>query len=134
MDRRKSNKMKSDKNKAIMSKKSNGAGRPRILIDPKIIANLAQIGCTQEEIGSVVGISARTLQRNYADIIWANREKGKASLRKKMWDKAIKKDSTVMQTWLSKNYLGMKDRTVTENITEPLPLIIDGQAEDVNET
>jgi len=51
-----------------------------------------------------------------------------------MWDKAIKKDSTVMQTWLSKNYLGMKDRTVTENITEPLPLIIDGQAEDVNET
>ena len=134
MDRRKSNKMKSDKNKAIMSKKSNGAGRPRIIIDPKIIANLAQIGCTQEEIGSVVGISARTLQRNYADIIWANREKGKASLRKKMWDKAIKKDSTVMQTWLSKNYLGMKDRTVTENITEPLPLIIDGKAEDVNET
>ena len=125
--------MKSDKNKAIMSKKSNGAGRPRILIDPKIIANLAQIGCTQEEIGSVVGISARTLQRNYADIIWANREKGKASLRKKMWDKAIKKDSTVMQTWLSKNYLGMKDRTVTENITEPLPLIIDGKAEDVEE-
>ena len=125
--------MKSDKNKAIMSKKSNGAGRPRIIIDPKIIANLAQIGCTQEEIGSVIGISARTLQRNYADIIWANREKGKASLRKKMWDKAIKKDSTVMQTWLSKNYLGMKDRTVTENITEPLPLIIDGKAEDVEE-
>jgi len=134
MDRRKSNKMKSDKNKAIMSKKSNGAGRPRILIDPKIIANLAQIGCTQEEIGSVVGISARTLQRNYADIVWANREKGKASLRKKMWDKALTKDNTNMQVWLSKNYLGMKDRTVTENITEPLPLIIDGKAEDVNET
>jgi alkylhydroperoxidase/carboxymuconolactone decarboxylase family protein YurZ len=125
--------MKSDKNKAIMSKKSNGAGRPRIIIDPKIIANLAQIGCTQEEIGSVIGISARTLQRNYADIIWANREKGKASLRKKMWDKALTKDNTNMQVWLSKNYLGMKDRTVTENITEPLPLIIDGKAEDVEE-
>ena len=125
--------MKSDKNKAIMSKKSNGAGRPRIFIDPKIIANLAQIGCTQEEIGSVVGISARTLQRNYADIIWANREKGKASLRKKMWDKALTKDNTNMQVWLSKNYLGMKDRTVTENITETLPLIIDGKAEDVEE-
>ena len=125
--------MKSDKNKAIMSKKSNGAGRPRIFIDPKIIANLAQIGCTQEEIGSVVGISARTLQRNYADIIWANREKCKASLRKKMWDKALTKDNTNMQVWLSKNYLGMKDRTVTENITEPLPLIIDGKAEDVEE-
>jgi hypothetical protein len=131
MDRRKSNKMKSDKNKAIMSKKSNGAGRPRIIIDPKIIANLAQIGCTQEEIGSVVGISARTLQRNYADIVWANREKGKASLRKKMWDKALTKDNTNMQIWLSKNYLGMKDRMVNEQISEPLPLII--EAEDVEE-
>jgi hypothetical protein len=131
MDRRKSNKMKSDKNKANGLKKPNGAGRPRILIDPKIIANLAQIGCTQEEIGSVVGISARTLQRNYADIVWANREKGKASLRKKMWDKALTKDNTNMQIWLSKNYLGMKDRMVNEQISEPLPLII--EAEDVEE-
>jgi hypothetical protein len=123
--------MKSDKNKANGLKKPNGAGRPRIIIDPKIIANLAQIGCTQEEIGSVVGISARTLQRNYADIVWANREKGKASLRKKMWDKALTKDNTNMQIWLSKNYLGMKDRMVNEQISEPLPLII--EAEDVEE-
>ena len=126
--------MKNDKTKVNGVKKLNGVGRPKILIDVKSIARLAQMGCTQEEIGSVVGISARTLQRNYADIVWANREKGKASLRKKMWDKALTKDNTNMQVWLSKNYLGMKDRTVTENITEPLPLIIDGQAEDVNET
>ena len=133
MDRRKSNKMKSDKNKANGLKKPNGAGRPRIIIDPKIIANLAQIGCTQEEIGSVVGVSARTLQRNYAEIVEQNREKGKASLRKKMWDKALTKDNTNMQIWLSKNYLGMKDRTQTESITEPLPLIIDGKAEEVED-
>ena len=131
MDRRKSNKMKSDKNKAIMSKKSNGAGRPKLNIDVNILSSLAQIGCTQEEMASVVGISARTLQRNYAEIVDKNREKGKASLRKKMWDKAVTKDNTNMQIWLSKNYLGMKDRSVTENITEPLPLIIDGKAEDV---
>ena len=42
-----------------------------------------------------------------------------------MWDKAVKKDNTNMQIWLSKNYLGMKDRTQNETITEPLPLIID---------
>ena len=118
-------------NKAIVANKTNGAGRPKILIDVKSIARLAQMGCTQEEIGSVVGISARTLQRNYADIIWANREKGKASLRKKLWDKALTKDNTNMQIWLSKNYLGMKDRMVNEQISEPLPLII--EAEDVEE-
>ena len=123
--------MKTDKNKAIMAKKSTGAGRPKINIDINILSSLAQIGCTQEEMASVVGISARTLQRNYAEIVDKNREKGKASLRKKMWDKAVTKDNTNMQIWLSKNYLGMKDRSVTENITEPLPLIIDGKAEDV---
>lgn len=108
-------------------------GRPKKAVDEKILANLASIGCTIEEIGSVMGVSARTLRRNYAEIIDANRDKGKASLRKKMFDKAMKKDNTMMQIWLSKNYLGMKERTVTENINEPLPLIIEAQVEDVKE-
>jgi CRISPR/Cas system CSM-associated protein Csm2 small subunit len=108
-------------------------GRPKKEVDEKILGNLASIGCTIEECASVMGVSARTLRRNYAEIIDQNREKGKASLRKKMFDKAIKKDNTPMQIWLSKNYLGMKDRTVNENINEPLPLIIEAQVEDVKE-
>ena len=108
-------------------------GRPKKEVDVKILGNLASIGCTIEECASVMGVSARTLRRNYAEIIDQNREKGKASLRKKMFDKAIKKDNTHMQIWLSKNYLGMKDRTVNENINEPLPLIIEAKVEDVKE-
>ena len=50
-----------------------------------------------------------------------------------MWDKAVKKDNTNMQIFLSKNVLGYKERVETQNITEPLPLIIDGKAEDVKE-
>ena len=111
--------------------KGNGVGRPKSKIDEKILGNLAHIGCTLEEIGSILGVSARTLQRNFAEIISASREKGKASLRKKMFEKAINKDNTHMQIWLSKNYLGMKDRMVNEQISEPLPLII--EAEDVKE-
>ena len=108
-------------------------GRPKKEVDEKILGNLASIGCTIEECASVMGVSARTLRRNYAEIIDQNKEKGKASLRKKMFDKAIKKDNTHMQIWLSKNYLGMKDRTVNENINEPLPLIIEAKVEDVKE-
>ena len=122
--------MKSDKNKTIMATKSNGIGRPKKELDKDIIANLSQIGCTQEEIGSVVGISARTLQRRYADLVEENKNIGKASLRKRMWKCALNGNPNMM-VWLSKNALGMKDRTVTENVTEPLPLIIDGKAEDV---
>ena len=53
--------MKSDINKAEKKKQ---LGRPHKHIDEKVLANLSQIGCTQEEIGSIVGISARTLQRH----------------------------------------------------------------------
>jgi hypothetical protein len=121
-----------DKNKANITEKRKGAGRPRIVIDIEILKNLASIGCPDYEIASVLNVSAKTLRRNYADIIDQSKEKGKASLRKKMFDKAIKKDNNHMQIWLSKNYLGMKDRTQTETINEPLPLIIDAKAEDVD--
>ena len=120
-----------DNNKANVAEKRKGAGRPKIVVDIEILKNLASIGCPTYEIASVMGVSARTLKRNYADIIEQFREKGKASLRKKMWDKAVKKDNTNMQIWLSKNYLGMKDRTQTESIVEPLPLIIDAKVEEV---
>ena len=109
----------------------NGVGRPKVKIDEKILGNLAHIGCTLEECGDVLGVSARTLQRNFADLIHSHKNKGKASLRKKMYEKAVTKDNTYMQIWLSKNYLGMKDRTVNEQIAEPIPLII--EAEDVED-
>ena len=122
-----------DKIKANKTVKRQGAGRPKIVVDIEILKNLASIGCPDYEIASVLNISAKTLKRNYADIVEQFKEKGKASLRKKMWDKAVKKDNTHMQIWLSKNYLGMKDRTQTESILEPLPLIIDAKAEEIED-
>ena len=100
-------------------------------VDEKVIANLSQIGCTQEEIGSVVGISARTLQRRFSDLVEENKNIGKASLRKRMWASALKGNPNMM-IWLSKNHLGMKDRTVQETVVEPLPLIIEAKAEDID--
>ena len=122
-----------DKIKANKTVKRQGAGRPKIVVDIEILKNLASIGCPDYEIASVLNISAKTLKRNYADIIEKFKEKGKASLRKKMWDKAVKKDNTHMQICLSKNYLGMKDRTQTESIVEPLPLIIDAKVEEIED-
>ena len=114
-----------DKIKANVTKNRKGAGRPKIIVDIEILKNLASIGCPDYEIASVLNVSARTLKRNYADIIEQFREKGKASLRKKMWDKAVKKDNTNMQIWLSKNYLGMKDKVETSEEKEPLPWTTD---------
>ena len=124
--------MKSDINKTKNTIKTKSMGRPNKKVDEKVIANLSQIGCTQEEIGSVVGISARTLQRRFSDLVEENKNIGKASLRKRMWASALKGNPNMM-IWLSKNYLGMKDRTVQETVVEPLPLIIEAKAEEVKD-
>lgn len=121
--------MENDKIKAEEQPKNNPVGRPRKDIDLEILANLASIGCTQEEIGSVMGISARTLQRNFAEIIEQNKNKGRASLRKKMWQIALKGNPNML-VWLSKNELNMRDKVETQNIVEPLPLIIEADVSD----
>ena len=123
--------MKNDKNKADDTIKTQSIGRPKKELDDEVIARLSQIGCTQEEIGSVVGISARTLQRRYADLVTENKNKGKASLRKVLWKKALRGDPKLL-IWLSKNELGMVDKIHTTSTVEPLPLIIDAKAEDIN--
>ena len=123
--------MKNDINKADATIQTKSIGRPKKELDEEVIARLSQIGCTQEEIGSVIGISARTLQRRYADLVYENKNKGKASLRKKMWEKALKGDPKML-IWLSKNYLNMVDKVHTTSTVEPLPLIIEAKAEDIN--
>ena len=123
--------MKSDINKTKDTIKTQSIGRPKKQLDKDVIAKLSQIGCTQEEIGSVVGISARTLQRRYADLVAENKNIGKASLRKKLWEKALKGDPKLL-IWLSKNELNMVDKIHTTQAVEPLPLIIDAKADEVN--
>ena len=125
-------KRKSDKNMNRTQSSHKAVGRPKINIDLDIVGNLASIGCTQEEIASVVGVSARTLQRNFAEIIDRFKNKGKASLRKKMYEKAMKGNDKLL-IWLSKNYLNMVDKVHTTNTTEPLPLIIEAKAEEVKD-
>ena len=125
--------MKNDKTKAKDTIKTQSMGRPTKEVDTKVIASLSQIGCTQEEIGSVVGISARTLQRRFADLVAENKNIGKASLRKKLWSKAMRgQGNDKLLIWLSKQELGMQDRVHTTSTVEPLPLIIDAKADEVN--
>ena len=123
--------MKNDINKVSDTIKTQSIGRPKKDLDEDVIAKLSQIGCTQEEIGSVVGISARTLQRRYADLVAENKNKGKASLRKVLWKKALKGDPKLL-IWLSKNELNMVDKIHTTASVEPLPLIIEAKAEDID--
>lgn len=92
--------------------------RPRKEIDYNLVEKLANIQCTQEEIASVLDITARTLLKDekFKEIYEKGRENGKASLRRIQWRHAEK--SASMAIFLGKQYLGQRDNLEVTNQTE----------------
>ena len=89
--------------------------RPKKQLSEKTIEKLAAMNCSVHEIASALDVSPDTLQRRYAAAIRKGREHGKYSLKKAMFDKAIKDKNTMMQIWLSKNMLWYSDKVETTN-------------------
>ncbi len=77
-------------------------------VNEKLIEDLASMNCSIAEIAAVVGVDRSTLHRRYATLIEKGRECGKSSLKKKMFDVAIKGNVTML-IWMSKQMLGYKE-------------------------
>lgn len=86
--------------------------RPRKVIDPKQIEQLAAINCSIAEIAAVLDCDPRTLERRFAVAIKKGRDVGKSSLKRKMWEIAMKGNVT-MCIFLSKQMLGYADKVET---------------------
>lgn len=67
------------------------------------------MGCTMEEIASVIGVSKDTIERRCREDINLGKQQGKVSLRRKQFELAYKGDR-VMLIWLGKQYLGQADK------------------------
>lgn len=93
-----------------MTTKKKRGRKPIRLSDKEIeqLGSLAAIGCTNDEISSVIGCSWDTLDRNYAEVIKKGRDTMKASLRRAQFKAALEGNST-MQIWLGKQLLGQKE-------------------------
>jgi len=102
--------------------------RPVKAVDQEAIKKLAQLHCTYDEIAEFLGVSTKTLQRNYVHLIKKGREMGKISLRRAQFEKAIG-GNVAMMIWLGKQHLDQKDKIEQTSYNEPLPLIIEGQSE-----
>lgn len=77
-------------------------GRPRAEVDIFLLEELAEIHCTYEEMGHILGVSHDTLRRRFASIIERARARNTASLRRALWSTALKKDNIGAMIWLSK--------------------------------
>lgn len=86
------------------------SGRPRKVLDKKILQDLAEIQCTKVEICKILDCDKSVLQHEeYASIIEKGYEEGKKSLRRALFYTATKKLNATILIWLSKQHLGMRE-------------------------
>jgi hypothetical protein len=78
-------------------------------IDPKLVQDLAAIGCKTTEIAKIVGCSVDTLDRRYAEEMDKGRNNLRASLRRWQLESA-KKGNVAMLIWLGKQILQQSDK------------------------
>ncbi|MCP4493085.1 MAG: hypothetical protein GY820_38170 [Gammaproteobacteria bacterium] len=110
----------------------NKGGRPRKVIDYKLLDNLCSILCTGEEIASILGVHFDSLDRilkrdkkiGFTDYYKNKSAQGKTSLRRAQFKIAIKGNPTML-IWMGKQYLGQKDNDHRDLGSEaPVPMKI----------
>jgi len=92
--------------------------RSKIDIDPKQVEDMASIGCTVDEMATILGCSGRTLQRRFVTPIERGRSRLNRSLRRKQAELALNGNVTML-IWLGKQYLGQRDKaeqTIREEV------------------
>jgi hypothetical protein len=83
--------------------------RPQKIIDPEMVKKLSNIGCTNQEMASILDCSPDTLERRFAVLIEKGRSEMRTSLRRRQYMKAMDGD-TGMLVWLGKQLLGQRDQ------------------------
>ena len=65
-----------------------------------LASQMSAVGCTQEQISKVIGISVDTLAKHYLADMDAARSKANAKVAQTLYQKAIKGDTVCMIFWL----------------------------------
>lgn len=88
-------------------------GRPQLNLDMDVVARLAEVQCTYEEMAYVMGCSTDTLKRRFADLIRREREGGKTSLRRAQFLHALRGNGRML-VHLGQHWLGQTAGQRTE--------------------
>lgn len=124
----------SDEEKSIHQKNGELGGRPGFFDNPKNVEQLKQLlnlQCTREECAAVLGCSAKTIERyakqecgegGFVALLKRDGGKGLVSLRRAMFENAVKRNNAVTQIFLAKNWLGMKNNDDSEVPTAVIKL------------
>ena len=102
-------------------------GRPAFEFTPKVllqIQDLASYMCTKEEVANIIGCHRTTLYKNQDALDAYDRgvNVAKLNIRKSQFTLATKLNSSLMNVWLGKVYLGQTDKIQDTDDNIPLPI------------
>jgi hypothetical protein len=102
-------------------------GRPPFDFSPKVlqqIQDLASYMCTKEEVANIIGCHRATLYKNKEALEAYDRgvNVAKLNIRKSQFTLATKLNSSLMNVWLGKVYLGQTDKIQNNDDNAPLPI------------
>jgi hypothetical protein len=94
-------------------------------VDLVLMEKLAAIHCTNTEIAAMLGCDHSLLSKpKYSIIIAKGKEKGKLTLRRKMFETAMNGNVTMM-IWLSKQLLGFTEPKIEHELGSATQQLID---------
>ena len=102
-------------------------GRPPFEFTPKVlqqIQDLASYMCTKEEVANIIGCHRATLYKSKEALEAYDRgvNVAKLNIRKSQFTLATKLNSSLMNVWLGKVYLGQTDKIQNTDDNAPLPI------------
>lgn len=113
----------------MMKKVSLKGGRPLKDIQPEMVEKLASIGCTGDEIATVLECCRDTLYARFSDSFKKGQNQAKVALRRMQWQAATSGNVT-MQIWLGKNMLGQSNTQDSEmGVTQSISIVHYGKNE-----
>lgn len=84
---------------------------------------LARCHCPDSEIAAFMECGERTLRRHFGTLLKDGREAGKANIRAKQFELAMKGDRTML-IWVGKQILGQKEKLDFNLENTPTPALI----------
>lgn len=99
-----------------VAEKISKGGRPKVEYDYVQVYKLARLQCTYDEIAAFLNVSVDTIKRRVKDdikfctAIQKGREKGKISLRRAQYNKAVGDGNPALLIWLGKQWLNQRDK------------------------
>jgi hypothetical protein len=128
-ERKKKNKDCSMPNKIKATQEKRKAGRPKVIVDWKLVNQYLEAGCTGTEVAARLGMHPDSLyntckrdnKTDFSAYSQSKRASGDALLRAKQFETAmglrkpngdiVKEPNTTMLVWLGKNRLDQSDKT-----------------------